>query len=127
MANPPTISPPILTATGFPAPASTDPISPVSQGGTFPHKTSPAVVTQTPLIDTNTPAINDAPVELDGGAITPEELKRRTTGEVGGVRSSMRSPDEEGIDAEFLGEGEDLGREAREVCRHSHAEAVCDA
>ncbi len=85
------------------------------------------MVTQTPLIDTNTPAINDAPVELDGGAITPEELKRRTTGEAGGVRGSLRSPDEEGIDAEFLGEGEDLGREAREVRRHLYAETVRDA
>jgi hypothetical protein len=128
MANPPTMSPPILTATGFPSsPPSTDPISPVSRSGTFPHKTGPAVVTQTPLIDTNTPAINDAPVELDGGELTPEELRRRTTEEVGGVRGSMRSPDEEGIDAEFLGEGEDLGREAREVCRHLHAGTVYQA
>ncbi|RYO33517.1 hypothetical protein AA0111_g3798 [Alternaria arborescens] len=109
------MSPPILTATGFsPPPPSTNPISPVSRSGTFPHKTSPAVVTQTPLIDTNTPAINDAPVELDGGEVTPEELRRRTTEEASGVRGSMRSPDEEGIDAEFLGEGENLGRDARE-------------
>lgn len=95
----------------------TDPISPVSNSSTFPHKTSPAVATQTPLIDTSTPAINEAPVELDGGAITPEELRRRTTGEgLGGVRGSIRGPDEEDIDAEFLGQGGNAGREAREVC-----------
>lgn len=46
--------------------------------------------------------------------MTPEELRRRTTEEASGVRGSMRSPDEEGIDAEFLGEGENLGRDARE-------------
>jgi len=99
-----------------PLPA-TDPISPVSRNGTsFPHKTSPAVVTQTPLIDTSTPAINDAPVELDGGAITPEELRRRRTEEeFSGVRGSMRGPDEGDIDAEFLGQGGNPGREAREV------------
>ncbi|CAA9964581.1 hypothetical protein PTMSG1_07940 [Pyrenophora teres f. maculata] len=94
----------------------TDPISPVSRSGTsFAHKTSLAVATQTPLIDTSTPAINDAPVELDGGAITPEELRRRTTEEgLGGVRGSMRGPDEGDIDAEFLGGGGNAGREARE-------------
>jgi hypothetical protein len=36
----------------------------------------------------------------------------------------MRSPDEEGIDAEFLGEGENLGRDAREVCSYLCAEVV---
>jgi hypothetical protein len=118
------MSPPILTAAGFSPPPGADPISPISRSGTFPHKTSPAVVTQTPLIDTNTPAINDAPVELDGGEVTPEELRRRTTEEASGVRGSMRSPDEEGIDAEFLGEGENLGRDAREVCSHLCAEVV---
>jgi len=36
---------------------------------------------------------------------------------LGGVRGSMRSPDDsEGIDAEFLGEGVDAGRGVREVC-----------
>ena len=41
-----------------------------------------------------------------------------TTGDgLGGVRGSMRSPDDaEGIDAEFLGEGVDAGRGVREVC-----------
>jgi len=39
-----------------------------------------------------------------------------TTGDgLGGVRGSMRSPDDsEGIDAEFLGEGVDAGRGVRE-------------
>jgi len=43
-----------------------------------------------------------------------------TTGDgLGGVRGSMRSPDDaEGIDAEFLGEGVDAGRGVREVCLH---------
>lgn len=56
--------------------------------------------------------------------MTPEELRRRTTEEASGVRGSMRSPDEEGIDAEFLGEGENLGRDAREVCSYLCAEVV---
>jgi hypothetical protein len=136
MANSHPISPPPLIAAGVPpSTSSADPISPVSRSGTFLHKTSPAVSTQTPLIDTSTPAINDAPVELDGWSISPEELRRRNTGEgggvviggsggiggsgsgvdmSGGVGSSLRSPDDE-ADAEFLGEGENLGREAREV------------
>ncbi|KAF1911524.1 hypothetical protein BDU57DRAFT_543015 [Ampelomyces quisqualis] len=63
MAQPTPVSSSITTTT---AATSTDPISPVSRTATFPHKTSPAVATQTPLIDTSTPAINAAPVELDG-------------------------------------------------------------
>ncbi|KAF1829804.1 hypothetical protein BDW02DRAFT_469961, partial [Decorospora gaudefroyi] len=88
-----------------------DPISPISRSGAFPHKTSPAVATQTPLIDTNTPAINHAPVELDGGAISREDLERRATD---GVGSRLMGGEEEDIDAEFLGEGGNTGREARE-------------
>ncbi|KAH7379102.1 hypothetical protein DE146DRAFT_303271 [Phaeosphaeria sp. MPI-PUGE-AT-0046c] len=60
MASPPPFSPPPASS------ASSVPISPVSRSSTFPHKTSPAVVSHTPLIDMNTPAINAAPVELDG-------------------------------------------------------------
>jgi hypothetical protein len=64
-------------------PTTTDPgpISPVSRSGTFPHKTSPAVATQNRLIDTATPAINAAPVELDSTPAGPEDLRRRNTGE----------------------------------------------
>ena len=39
---------------------------------------------------------------------------------LGGVRGSMRSPDDaEGIDAEFLGDGMGAGRGVREVCLQS--------
>lgn len=110
-------SPPSTTA---PPPASYDPISPVSRSTTFPHTTSGAVISSTPLISTNTPAINAAPVELDGVATSPENLRRRATGEapVANVSTtSLRSPaDEEDIDGEFLGEGGDAGRRVREVC-----------
>lgn len=56
------------------------------------------------------------PIELDGGAgVSVEEfVKRRRDGE-GGIRGFIRSPDEEGIDAEFLSEGGDATREGREV------------
>ncbi|KAH7372250.1 hypothetical protein BKA66DRAFT_468482 [Pyrenochaeta sp. MPI-SDFR-AT-0127] len=113
MAESTPISPPLVTATGLPAP-STDPISPVSRKVTFPHKTSPAVATQTPLIDTNTPAINAAPVELDGIATSVEELKRRQTGDSIGGSGVLSPGDEEDIDAEFLGDGENASKEARE-------------
>lgn len=86
------------------------PISPVSRSGTFPHKTSPAVATQTPLIDTTTPAINSVPVELDGVATSPEDLVRRRTGEAVAV-GVTNARDEEDVGVEVLGEG----REAREV------------
>jgi hypothetical protein len=57
-------------------------------------------------------------VELDGGSISHEELearRRRTEGVVIGGSGVLRSPDDE-ADAEFLGEGENKGREIREVC-----------
>jgi hypothetical protein len=76
-----------------------NPISPVSisRTSTFPHKTSPAVSSQTRLIDTNTPAINDAPVELDGSSVGAN---------IGRVGAGVLSPgDEEDVDAEFLGGG----------------------
>ena len=112
MANPTPVSPSVVSTTGH-VPNSEAPISPVSRSGTFPHRTSPAVVTQTPLIDTNTPAINAAPVEIDGAAVSPDDIKRRTIGSSG---SGVFSPaDEEDIDAEFLGEGPGSGREARQV------------
>ncbi|KNG44616.1 fungal transcription factor [Stemphylium lycopersici] len=99
----------------FPPP--NDPVSPISSSSStsFPHKTSLAATTQTPRIDTNTRAINDVPIELDGGAgVSVEEfVKRRRDGE-GGIRGFIRSPDEEGIDAEFLSEGGDATREGRE-------------
>lgn len=113
--SPPTVS--TTTAPPAPAPApSTNaepPISPVSRTGSFPHKTSPAVATRTPFIDTDTPPINEAPVELDGAPTTPDEAKRSRKG-------SMISPglgEEDEIEEEFLGEpGErGVGREVREV------------
>jgi hypothetical protein len=103
------------------------PLSPVSQTAAFPHQTSSSVTTRTPYIDTATPAINAAPVELDGMPTSPEELKRRATvddavGEdavVGDGKGRLVSPglgDEEDINEEFLGEGErGVGREVREV------------
>lgn len=118
MAAQPVVSPPPAALNETVA----DPVSPVSRSSTFPHKTSPAVATQTPLIDTNTRAINDAPVELDASTpVSPEEaMKRRDTlglGEQGstGIKGSIRSPDDEqDIDAEFLGGGENTTKEARE-------------
>ncbi|KAF1842744.1 uncharacterized protein K460DRAFT_134078 [Cucurbitaria berberidis CBS 394.84] len=117
MTAPTPISPPILPANN--AAPSDGPVSPVSRTSTFPHKTSPAVATQTRLIDTATPAINSVPVELDGMATSAGDLQRRQTGESGvgggGGGSGVISPaDEEDIDAEFLGEGGNAGREARE-------------
>lgn len=74
-------------------------VSPISRSTTFPHKTSPAVATQTTLIDTSVPAINAQPVELDGIPTSPQEqeLKRRETG-----GSRVLSPADRDIDAEFL-------------------------
>ncbi|KAF3032779.1 hypothetical protein E8E11_001217 [Didymella keratinophila] len=102
MTDPTPISPPTET-----------PISPVLRSTTFSHKTSPAVATQTPLIDTSVPAINAHPVELDGIPTSPQEqgLKRREGG------SRMLSPADGDIDAEFLSEdgkgAGQLGREKR--------------
>ncbi|KAJ4406671.1 hypothetical protein N0V91_004361 [Didymella pomorum] len=102
MTDPTVISPPTET-----------PISPVTRSTTFPHKTSTAVTTQTPLIDTSVPAINAHPVELDGIPTSPQEqdLKRREGG------SRVFSPADGEIDAEFLSEdgkgAGQLGREKR--------------
>lgn len=108
MADVPPISPP---TTDIPSSSET-PLSPVARTDAFPHKTSPAISTQIPLIDTSTPAINAAPVEIDGAALSPEDLKRRTTSS-----SGVLSPaDEAEIEAEFLGDGADAGKEAKQVC-----------
>jgi len=56
------------------------------------------VSTQTPHIDTATPAINDAPVEL------PADIPN----------STLSPADEEDIDREFLGGGESAGKGVRE-------------
>lgn len=106
------ISPPIET-----------PVSPISRSTTFPHKTSPAVATQTPLIDTSVPAINAQPVELDGIPTSPQEqeLKRRETG-----GSRVLSPADGDIDAEFLSEdGKGAGQLGREVGCHRLAGEAC--
>lgn len=107
---------PLVTTIDTPTPAD-GPISPVTRTSTFPHKTSPAAVTHTPLIDTNTPAINAAPIELDAVATTPAHLRTSASPAANPPVSSLRSPaDEEDIDAEFLAEGGGAaGREAREV------------
>ncbi|KAJ4382631.1 hypothetical protein N0V86_001853 [Didymella sp. IMI 355093] len=103
MADPTPISPPTET-----------PVSPISRSTTFPHKTSPAVATQTAMIDTSVPAINSQPVELDGMPTSPQEqeLKRRETS-----GSRVLSPADGDIDAEFLSEdgkgAGQLGREKR--------------
>lgn len=84
---------------------------------------SPAVPTHTPRIDTTTPAINEAPVELDASTpVSPEQaMKRRDMlghGEQSRayITGSITSPDDaQGVDAEFLGRGENMSREAREV------------
>ncbi|KAF2681934.1 hypothetical protein K458DRAFT_308659 [Lentithecium fluviatile CBS 122367] len=83
--------------------AEPNPLSPVHHTSSFPHQTSANVATRTPFINTSTPAINAAPVELDGIPTSPDELKRRHTGD------GMVSPglgEEEDIEEEFLGEGE---------------------
>lgn len=104
----------VMTDSTRTCPPNETPISPISRTTTFPHKTSPAVATQTPLIDTSVPAINAQPVELDGMPTSPQkqELKRHETCE-----SRVISPaDDEETDAAFLGqEGEGSGRVGREV------------
>ncbi|KAK3208562.1 hypothetical protein GRF29_77g1105483 [Pseudopithomyces chartarum] len=105
MADSTPISPPTDSAFNEP------PISPISRQTTFPHKTSASVSTRTPFIDTSTPAINDAPVELDGLPASPDALRRRQTDEEALNRArkgSVVSPglgEEKEIEAEFLGEG----------------------
>ncbi|KAF2187109.1 hypothetical protein K469DRAFT_468646, partial [Zopfia rhizophila CBS 207.26] len=84
-----------------------NPISPVNRTDSFPHKTSPAVASTRPFIEMNTPAINETPVELDSIPTSPQEVKRRDTdgsGRVGVVSPNLG--EEEGIQEEFLGEGE---------------------
>jgi hypothetical protein len=111
MTSPTPISPP-TTAN----PSSADepnPLSPIQHTSSFPHQTSANVSTRTPYIDTSTPAINAAPVELDGGEAV-------AVGDgVGLGRGKEVSPglgEEEEIEREFLGEGEPgVGREVREV------------
>ncbi|KAF2132988.1 hypothetical protein P153DRAFT_382609 [Dothidotthia symphoricarpi CBS 119687] len=96
-------------------PANSNPISPIERTNTFPHKTSAAVVTQTPLIDMNTPAINAAPVELD--SVSVGEERRETGGTtrgivIGGSTGVASLSDEEGVNGEVLGRGFD-GSEQR--------------
>jgi hypothetical protein len=68
------------------------------------------------MIDTNTPAINAQPVELDGIPTSPEELKRRETGGSTSGGGFISPADGEDIDAEFLGEGgKGAGQIGREV------------
>ncbi|KAJ4988087.1 hypothetical protein SVAN01_06499 [Stagonosporopsis vannaccii] len=98
-----------------PAPTS-PPVSPpsVSRSASLPHKTSPAVATHTPLINTSVAAINAQPVELDGIPTSPQEqeLKRRETG-----GSHVVSPTGDDVDVKFLSETDKgwgrLGREQR--------------
>jgi hypothetical protein len=94
-----------------------NPISPISRTSTFPHKTSPAVSSQTSHIDTNTPAINDAPVELDGSAVSTQVRGGSGGGAEGNKGGVLSSADEEDIDAEFSGKGvgKGSGRGVREV------------
>lgn len=96
------------------SPPNETPISPITRTVTFPHKTSPAVATQTPLIDISVRAINAQPVELDGIPTSPQEQqqKRREPG-----HSRVVSPaQDEDIDAEFLSEGgKGPGQLSREV------------
>ena len=59
---------------------------------TFPHQTSSGVT----ALSTSQPAINEAPVELDGNPTSPQELeiKRRSTGQ-SLSNASVLSPGEE--------------------------------
>ncbi|KAJ4322011.1 hypothetical protein N0V94_002590 [Neodidymelliopsis sp. IMI 364377] len=78
-------------------------ISPVSRTTAFSPKTSSAVATHAPFINTSVPAINAQPVELDGVPTSPQEqeTKRR---EMSGSKVHSSAEDED-IDAEFLSEG----------------------
>ncbi|KAJ4345601.1 uncharacterized protein N0V89_011734 [Didymosphaeria variabile] len=89
------------------------PISPISRQSTFPHKTSAAVSTRTPYIDTSTPAINAAPVELDSIPASPGPVQRRATEEEKDRKGNVVSPGLGEVDeaeAELLGEGGKSGR-----------------
>ncbi|KAF2465082.1 uncharacterized protein BDR25DRAFT_198049, partial [Lindgomyces ingoldianus] len=84
------------------------PISPVQRSSSFQHKTSPAVPPTHSFIETNTPAINDTPVELDSVPASLKGGKRRNTaGEGEGGVVSPNLGEEEDINQEFLGEGKD--------------------
>lgn len=105
--------------TSLPSPDENDTlVSPLPHTSSFPHTTSADVVTRMPFIDTATPAINPAPVELDGIPTSPDVAKQS---EPSSDSQSKRlvSPglgEEEDINEEFLGEGErGVGREVREV------------
>lgn len=71
--------------------------------------------TRTPFIDTSAPAINAAPVELDGGV----EVERKSAAGKDAEEKVVVSPGlgvEEEIEAEFLGEGgRGVGRVVMEV------------
>ncbi|KAL5430973.1 hypothetical protein PMIN05_009851, partial [Paraphaeosphaeria minitans] len=111
------ISPPSSSSfSSFPAPASDTatsqpPISPITHQTEFLHKTSAAASTRTPFIATATPAINDAPVELDGVPTSPPAATgARKAGVVG-------LGEEDEIEAEFLGDGgRSAGGVVSEVC-----------
>lgn len=115
--TPTPISPPALnTAASLLSSESPGPLSPITRSGTFEHKTSGSVPPARPFIETDTPAINAAPVELDGVPTSPDELKRRGTGDRLAKRVSPGLGEEESIEAEFLGEGgQGVGRDLREV------------
>ncbi|KAL5371979.1 hypothetical protein DPSP01_013857 [Paraphaeosphaeria sporulosa] len=98
MSTPTPISPPSSAPAGSSNEPAEPPVSPIGQTG-FPHKTSAAVSTRTPFIDTGTPAINAAPVELDGVPTSPPAEKGGKKGKVVGLG------EEDEIEAEFLGEG----------------------
>lgn len=102
-----------MASSSAPANDTTEPpVSPVARQTTFPHKTSAAVSTRTPFIDTATPAINAAPVELDGVPTSPLAKEKKDAGNVGVVGLG----EEAEIEAEFLGEGSRSGgREVSEV------------
>jgi len=116
MPSPTPISPPTTTsAADGDADGDTQPLSPIHHTSSFPHQTSANVATRTPFIDTGVPAINAAPVELDGGeAVAVGDAVAEE-----GRRAKEVSPglgEEEDIEREFLGEGErGAGREVREV------------
>lgn len=126
-----------------PPEADSTPLSPVTRASSFPHKTSASATPVHAYIETNTPAINDVAVELDGAAIEPpkhkhvqgeeeegeglkEKVKRFAGGLVGkhkdkGEGGNVGLGEEEDINEEFLGEGgKPVGKEVREVRPHLH-------
>lgn len=109
------VSPPAAVNTSSTANDDSKPLSPIHHTSSFPHQTSANVATRTPYIDTSVPAINAAPVELDGGEAV-------AVGDVVGGREGVKgqgvSPglgEEEDIEQEFLGDGErGVGTQVRE-------------